>query len=197
MFSRSRFALGLTLLLTLLTSVTVFAKGSYAFITIDGPDLKEPIRSTDLALTSDFFSFAEFYQNATDAPADPGVGYEITRYYVDGGREVAFDRLHYYPDTGYVYYDGFVNGSSEYDRKWYPAKPEVKAVFAAALTSTANPVAKSDPSVSQSQPVETSPLLDPTMSTTGDRRPLLVIGSASLIVIALLVYFRRRSLAHS
>jgi hypothetical protein len=197
MFSRSRFALGLTLLLTLFTSVTVFAKGSYAFITIDGPDLKESIRSTDPALTSDFFTFAEFYQNETEAPADPGAGYEITRYYVDGGREVVFDRLHYYPDTGFVYYDGLVNGSSEYDKKWYPAKPEVKAVFAAALTSPTNPVTKSDPSTSQSQPVETSPLIDPTLSTTGDRRPLLVAGIASLVVIALLVYFRRRSLAHS
>jgi hypothetical protein len=187
----------LTLLLTLLTSVTVFAKGSYAFITIDGPDLKEPIRSTDPALTSDFFTFAEFYQNETEAPADPGAGYEVTRYYVDAGQEVKFDRLHYYPDTGYVYYDGLVNGSSEYDRKWYPAKPEVKDVFAAALSSAANPVTKSEPSVSQSQPVQSSPLIDPTLSATGDRRVLLVAGVASLIAITLLVYFRRRSLVHS
>jgi hypothetical protein len=80
-------------------------------------------------LTEDFFAFADFYQNQTEAPSNPGIGYEVTRFYLGGSREYAFDRLHYYPDTGFVYYDGIVGGSSEYDGEWYPARPEIKAIF--------------------------------------------------------------------
>ena len=118
MFSRFRIAAGLALLLTLFTFITVLAKGAFSFISITGPDLKEPVRVSDLALTEDFFTFADFYRDRVEEPSSPGTGYEITRYYVDGNRESAFDKLHYYPDTGFVYYDGIVNGSSEYDRKW-------------------------------------------------------------------------------
>ena len=103
MYSRIRIAFGLALLLALITSVTVFAKGGFSFINITGPNLKDAVRVTDPALTTDFF---------------------------------AFDRLHYYPDTGFVYYDGLVNGSSEYDGKWYTAKPEIKTVFESALSLT-------------------------------------------------------------
>jgi len=136
MFSRIRNALGLATLLTVITSVAVFAKGGFSFISITGPNLKDAVRVTDPALTTDFFAFADFFQHKTETPANPGAGYEITRYYVDGGRETAFDRLHYYPDTGFVYYDGIVNGSSEYDSKWYTAKPEIKTVFESALSLT-------------------------------------------------------------
>ena len=133
MFSRFRIAAGLALLLALFTSLTVLAKGSFAFISITGPDLKEAVRVSDPALTTDPFVFADFFQDRTEAPDDPGIGYEITRYYVDGNRESAFDKLHYYPDTGFVYYDGIVDGSSEYDGKWYTANPHIKTTFESAL----------------------------------------------------------------
>ena len=135
MLSRIRIALGLALLLSLITSVTGLAKGQFSFIAVTGGQLTDVVRLSDPALTEDFFAFADFYRNKGEAPADPGVSYAITRYYVNGHTETAFDRLHYYPETGYVYYDGIVNGSSEYDRKWYTAKPDMQKAFETALTT--------------------------------------------------------------
>jgi hypothetical protein len=190
MFSRIRSAIGFALILTLFTSMHVFAKGNFSFISITGKDLKEPVRLSDPALTADFFTFADFYQSKTKAPVDPGMNYEITRYYVDGNRESAFDKLHYYPDTGFVYYDGIVNGSSEYDGKWYIAKPEIKSVFETALSTQIRLVALgSEPSanalVPPSQPVQTRRAF---------AQPALVVSviAASLVLILALVFRRRR-----
>src|SRR5215510_8332395 len=133
MYSRIRIALSLALLLTLLSSITALAKGEFSFITVSGAKLADKVRISDPTLTTDFFAFADFYRNKTEAPTDPGMGYEITRYYLDGNREIAFDKLHYYPDTDFVYYDGIVNGSSEYDHKWYISRPEIKSNFETAL----------------------------------------------------------------
>ena len=133
MFSRIRIALGLALLFTFFTYNTVFAKGDFSFIAVTGGTLRDEVRLSDPALTHDFFTFADFYDNKTEAPLDPGMGYEIIRYYMNGHTETAFDRLHYYPETGFVYYDGIVNGSSEYDGKWYIAQPEIKGTFETAL----------------------------------------------------------------
>lgn len=195
MFSRFRIPLGLAVLAALLTSVAVLAKGSFSFIAIAGPNLKEPIRSTDPALTTDFFAFADFYRNKAESPADPGVGYEITRYYLDSGRESAFDRLHYYPDTGYVYFDGIVNGSSEYDGKWYTAKPEVREAFMNAL-----PAAAANP-----KPAEKSAGIQPGASGAQSQpNPLnrqtfllgTIIVAAGLAAVIALVFRRRRVFAH-
>lgn len=134
MFSKLRNAFGLAVLLALMTCLTVFAKGQFSFIAITGPGLDEEIRSTESALTVDFFAFADFYRDKVEAaPADPGQGYEIRRYYIDGQREIAFDQLHYYPDTGYVFYDGILNGDSEFDGEWYSADPAIKAAFESAI----------------------------------------------------------------
>jgi len=47
--------------------------------------------------------------------------------------------LHYYPQSGgsggYVYYDGLLNGSSEYDGNWFTASPEGDAAFRSLLTA--------------------------------------------------------------
>jgi hypothetical protein len=116
--------------------MAAFAKGGFSFITITGPKIEREIRSDDSSLTEDFFAFADFYRNKTSTPVDPGIGYEITRYYIEGKGELAFDRLHYYPETGFVYYDGITGGgSSEYDGEWYTAKPEIKTSFESALSS--------------------------------------------------------------
>jgi len=133
MFSRIKNSLGLALLLSLMTSIAVFAKGGFSFITVAGAGLKESVRITDAALTEGFFTFANFYEDRVDAPANPGEGYEITRYYLDGKREIAFDRLHYYPVTGFVFYDGIVNGESEYDSEWYTSNPKIAVVLEGAL----------------------------------------------------------------
>src|SRR5215216_1842445 len=138
MLLRFRNAIGLALLLAGCMVMTVSAKGGFSFITIGGANLQEVLRTSDIALTEDFFAFADFYRDRVDAPTDPGRGYEITRYYIDGAREIAFDRLHYYPATGFVYYDGIVNGSSEYDGGWYTARPEINSAFESAIAAAAS-----------------------------------------------------------
>lgn len=120
---------GLALLMACVIAIAASAKGGYSFVTVSGAELKGTIRTSETALTEDFFAFADLYHDRVEAPVDAGVGYEITRYYMDGKREIAFDRLHYYPAAGFVYYDGIVNGSSEYDGEWYIAKPEMKSIF--------------------------------------------------------------------
>ncbi|HSK66210.1 MAG TPA: hypothetical protein VK888_04725 [Anaerolineales bacterium] len=84
------------------------------------------------------------------------MGYEIRRYYIDGKREILFDRLHYYPSTGFVFYDGIVNGDSEYDGEWYSANLAIKTAFESAVSANvqpaAGPVREGQPSVSISQP---------------------------------------------
>jgi hypothetical protein len=187
MFSRIRAAFGIVLLLSLVTTVTAFAKGGFAFIAITGPSLQEAVRVTDSALTADFFTFANFYEDWTEAPAGPGQGYEITRYYVDGKREIIFDRLHYYPESGFVFYDGIENGESEYDGEWYTANPEIKTVFESALaiqSGSAAPAEKEGPvtSAAQSQPI-----------AAGLRSlPILVIVIATGLAALFAFAFRRR-----
>jgi hypothetical protein len=177
-------------MLTLLTSITVFAKGDFSFISISGPKLKEPVRVTDPTLTGDFFAFADFFEDKTLAPADPGTGYEITRYYTEGNGEIAFDRLHYYPDTGFVYYDGIVNGSSEYDGEWYTAKHEIKTVFESALLK----LTQSSASPSQPEPINSIAQVQASKSAAQPRAGVLVAASAALAVISLLGFRLRKML---
>ena len=200
MFSRARIALGMALLLTLLTFTTVFAKGSFSFIAVTGDKLTDEVRISDIALTRDFFTFADFYQNKAEAPADPGVGYQITRYYVEGYTETAFDSLHYYPETGFVYYDGIVNGSSEYDGNWYTAQPEIKSIFETALftqirlmelgTSEGSkalvPPAESVQAVTE---VQTKASIPPTPSIL----PIIVVVGLTVTIAIAFLRFRRLS----
>lgn len=134
MFTRIRIVIACALTALLVTPIGAFAKGGFDFITIAGSNRKESVRVTDTRLTADFFAFANFYEDKTKAPADPGVGYEITRHYVQSISDVVFDRLHYYPETGFVFYDGIENGESEYDGEWYTANPEIQSVFESALS---------------------------------------------------------------
>jgi hypothetical protein len=191
MFSRIRIVLGLFLLAILIAPSTAFAKGGFSFIAITGPNLKEEIRSNDLALTEDFFAFANFYQDKTKAPADPGVGYEIRRYYIDGKREIAFDHLHYYPETGFVYYDGIVNGSSEYDGQWYMANSEVKTVFESALsTASINSANAMESSASASSTAQTA------ASDSLPYPPLILLVAAGIAVALLFAHRLRKASAH-
>ena len=191
MFSRIRNAAVFVLLLTLITSMAVYAKGSFSFIVITGANLKEEVHVSDPALTTDFFAFADFYMNKAKEPADPGVGYEITRYYVDGKTENAFDRLHYYPDTGFVFYDGIINGSSEYDGEWYAAKPEIKPVFETALSFI--PVATSQPATPLDQ-VQSSASAEQSKASAAIPKPQYGIAIALTVALltALAFAFLRR-----
>lgn len=129
-----------TLLLALgllLPTVFVFAKGEFDYLTIKGPGIIGTINVTDPALTQDFFAFADFTKGEIPAPTDPGQGYQVLRVYVEvvdsKPKEQAFDLLHYYPYSGYVYYDGVAEGSSEYVGKWYVANPAAETPFRSVL----------------------------------------------------------------
>lgn len=124
-----RNALLITAVLLLITVSPALAKGNFTFLIVSGDTLPGDLLLTDPTLTADFFGFADFMHARTIQPASPGIGYEITRYYVDRGRRQVFDHLHYYPSTGYVYYDGMVNGWSEYDGKWYVARANMRTPF--------------------------------------------------------------------
>lgn len=125
----------------LLPTAFVFAKGEFDYIAIKGPGITGEINVTNPALTQDFFAFADFSQGEVPVPADPGQGYQVVRVYVEftdsKPQDLPFDQLHYYPYTGYVYYDGLAEGSSEYDGKWYVANPAAEAPFRNVLTQRA------------------------------------------------------------
>ena len=201
MFTHRRAALGLALVVSLIFSVTVSAKGGFDFIAISSPNLKEEVRVTDTALTEDFFTFADFSKDKTEAPADPGQGYEILRYYIDGKREIIFDRLHYYPETGFVFYDGIENGESEYDGEWYTAESEIKSIFESALTVGIGSVAaveKKEPALASSQPQAEIPLAQPQPADSSFQSlPILItVLATALSVLFVFAFVRRKTSTH-
>lgn len=185
---RTRLAFGIALFGAFMFHITAAAKGGFSFISITGPNLKEEVRSKDAALTRDFFAFANFYRDKTDAPSNPGIGFEITRYYLDGSHEIAFDSLHYYPETGYVYYDGIAGGGwSEYDDYWYIAKPEIRKPFESVLPGE---VSSGPPAVGQ--PVPSAGQTRPTPSFFESQSISLMIGMAGLAALLALALRSRR-----
>jgi hypothetical protein len=58
----------------------------------------------------------------SDYGSREGGGYVITRYWPNG----PFDHFHNYPGSatapGYIFYDGFIQGWSQPDGKWYQAR---------------------------------------------------------------------------
>lgn len=130
-------------LLVFIPTTYAFAQGDFSYVTVKGPGITGEINVTNPALAADFFAFADFSKGEIPAPADPGQGYQIVRIYVETTdskpKDMPFDQLHYYPYTGagYVYYDGVVEGSSEYDGKWYAANPAAEKPFRNALTQRA------------------------------------------------------------
>ncbi|MCC6300359.1 MAG: hypothetical protein IT314_13780 [Anaerolineales bacterium] len=123
--------------LLLLLPTIALAKGEFDYITVEGPGLSGELTITNPALTDDFFAFADFTKEAIEAPADPGEGYQIIRYYVVENKAQPFDSLSYFPYTGFVYYNGLAEGSSEYDKKWFAANPSANEPFHAALAARA------------------------------------------------------------
>ena len=128
-------------LLVFIPNVYALAKGDFDYVTVKGPGITGEIDVTNPALTQDFFAFADFSKGDVPPPADAGQGYQVVRVYVEftdsKPKDLPFDQLHYYPYTGYVYYDGLVEGSSEYDGKWYAANPAAEAPFRNVLVQRA------------------------------------------------------------
>jgi hypothetical protein len=193
---RIRIAIGIALAAALMTITLALAKGGFDFITITGPDLKTAIRVTDTDLTEDFFTFANFYEDKTEAPANPGKGYEITRHYMQGVSDIVFDRLHYYPEAGLVFYDGIENGDSEYDGEWYTANPEIKTVFESALMAQSVPAAlveKKEPATSSSQPQSSESTAQAKPVPSGASFPILLVVLAIGLAAVFALAIRRRN----
>lgn len=114
-------------------AAVAFAKGKFDYIVVRGPGITEDMNISNPVLTQDYSTFADFSQGSIDPPAEPGAGFQIVRMIAEGSKGVPYDQLHYYPYTGYVYYDGIVNGFSADGGKWYIANPAIKEPFLAAL----------------------------------------------------------------
>ena len=127
----------LLILVLVIPTTIAFASGEFDYIVIKGPGITGDINVSNPELTQDYLAFADFTKGSIDPPAVPGQGYQVVRMYTEGSKGVPYDQLHYYPYTGYVYYDGIVNGFSEYGTKWYPANPAVEKPFRAALAEDA------------------------------------------------------------
>ena len=195
MCRRVRSAIGIALTAALMTITSALAKGSFDFITITGPDLKEAVRVTDASLTEDFFTFANFYEDKTEAPESPGKGYEITRHYVQGLSDVVFDRIHYYPETGFVFYDGIENGDSEYDGEWYTANPAIQTVFESALIAhsvSVAPAAEKEPVTSEAQPLESQTQAKPVLSNAPFLILLVLVFGVGLAAVFAFAIGRRK-----
>jgi len=133
--------LTLLTILVLVPTTIATADGNFDYITVRGPGLTGEVNITNPVLTKDFFVFADFTKGPVEPPADIGEGYEVVRVHVDYTNEkptpIPFDLFYYYPYTGYVYYQGLVDGSSEYDGQWYLANPAANEPFRDALAQRA------------------------------------------------------------
>ena len=128
----------LFVLIFIATTASALAKGPFTYVTIKGPGISGDLSVTNPAML-DFFAFADFSKGSVEEPSSLGEGYEVIRSFVDPQTNAVqnFDLLDYFPDSGYVYYDGLIEGSSEYDDKWYVANPAVEATFRSVLAERA------------------------------------------------------------
>jgi hypothetical protein len=134
------------LLLTILISGSVFAKGPPNKVTIIHPNLSEPVEITDSVLL-DSFAMGHFvnFESSIAVPEAVGDGLEITRWYAVGGTRLkAIDKFVYYPDLkggkGTIFYEGiidkmFIYGGSPLDGKWYQPTEEGKLVMQELITA--------------------------------------------------------------
>ena len=130
----------LVFLILLIPTSLALAKGDFAYVAVSGQGVQGEMLLTDPVFVKDFFAFADFSKDEIPAPVDydPDAAYTVTRFYTENTKPVVFDELIYYPDQGYVYYEGLANGESEYDGKWYAANPAIERPFREALSSRAS-----------------------------------------------------------
>lgn len=174
---RTRIGLVLMFSLLLVLALPGFAsaKGPASRITIVGPGLNgELVLEGDATvLTPISFAMLEDFMQPVDPPARPARGFELTRFFeTNSGEFVPFDQVAYHPapdgEPGVVHYLGIVNGSSEYDGRWFrtsskgeAALREVLASHGANLDAVAVPVA-------------------PYLALTGERGALRLFDPATL-----------------
>lgn len=114
------------LVVVLLSANLALAKGVWGKVEISGAGISGVAEITDQKLLDAFAMhiFQDLEQDSIDPPEIIGGGYKMLRGWDDVyGHFDPFDKIYYYRDpaggSGYLYYDGLVNGSSEYDHHWY------------------------------------------------------------------------------
>lgn len=133
----------IALLSVLAVAVTAQAKGNFTSLLIFNLSTGEVRQLEDPRLLP-FFALSDFKEGIKEAPIHTGQGYEIWRLgeRQQGSGLFAIDHLHYYPPGsqphGYVFYDGLVNGASEYDQLWFSSTTEGDALFQGAIARPAN-----------------------------------------------------------
>lgn len=151
-------ALLLTALLLILASAA-HAKGPPDKLTISGPGLDGEVKVTDPALLTGigFVSLEDFDHNQRSGIPQPAVGegYTLVRHLrQSNGSYEAWDQVRYYPnpdgERSYVFYDGLIGpNSTEFDGKWYYAKPQGDEAMRRLLSALgAWPVTQSLPATS-------------------------------------------------
>ena len=119
-------AITLGLASMLLSAHLALAKGPWGKVEISGEGLSGVVEITDSQLLDELSLgiFQDLQLGSIPPPEVVGGGYKMLRGWDnEQGVFTAFDLVHYYLDpaggAGYLYYDGLVNGSSEFDRHWY------------------------------------------------------------------------------
>lgn len=141
-----RTRIGLALMLVALVALALpglaGAKGPAGRIVIVGPGLDGAVELVNDAplLGSLSMGMLENFLRPVDPPAYPRPGFELTRYFeTNTGQYVPFDTVVYHPapdgEPGLIYYDGMVNGSSEYDGRWFAVNPKNEAVLREVLAA--------------------------------------------------------------
>jgi WD40 repeat protein len=115
----------------LLSANLALAKGPWGKVEISGEGLSGVVEITDPQLLNDLSIgiFQDLALGSIDTPEVVGGGYKMLRGWDnEQGVFTPFDLVHYYADPrggpGYLYYDGLVNGGSEFDHHWYRVTPE-------------------------------------------------------------------------
>lgn len=123
---------------------SALAKGPFGRVTLSGGKIEGAIEISD-PLLMDFFSLSNFPNAGIEQPLVEGDGYLVTRYFLENdGSLTAWDSLRFYPNItdsgGYIFYEGLVNGSSEYDGKWYLASYSGSSRLRRVITASEQPL---------------------------------------------------------
>jgi hypothetical protein len=112
---------------------------------LDGAGLE--ITDLDVLTALGFGSLESFERGGLPMPSTiAGTYYELVRYLKEGDGFIAWDRLRYYPQpadqAGYIFYVGLESDDmwSEFDGKWYTARPDGDAVLRKLIAENAKPV---------------------------------------------------------
>jgi hypothetical protein len=129
--SIAAFAFILLILALSLTAVPADAMGKFDLIVLESEGLSFQVFDSEFL---DFYAFSNFAEANISDPPTMEKGILVTRYSpVDDVYIEPYDQLIYYPSTdgsgGYVFYVGVMDGSSDYDRKWYQGNPEAEMMI--------------------------------------------------------------------